>query len=305
MMWQSSEPNRPKLWPLLRPALFFLAFAVVLLSVDRQTAWLVPLRQMLHEMLYQPLRLTVQAPLRISHAALARWEQRSAQADQAALLAAENRQLRAQLQTLGHFQAENRRLRLLMDSLLSVTDPVQIAEIRDDAIDGFRENITINKGSRDGIFLHQAVIDPYGLVGQVVEVFANEARVMLVTDARSRLPVYVARTRQRALVSGTARRGEMTLMNLRVGSDIEVGDVLISSGLGGVFPRGYPVATVTAVERTPESSFLQVSLIPAAQLSSMLEVLLLDQRDGVIPLPMGPLPASGGNPLSGGENDES
>ena len=291
MMWQSPESARPALWPMLRPAALLLGAAVLLLVVDRQTAWLAPLRQVLHEWVYQPSRLAAQAPVALLDQLGKRWSARSELADQADVLAAENRQLRAQLQTLGHFQAENRRLRMMMDSLLTVTDPVLIAEIRDDAIDGYRESITINKGSRDGVFLHQAVIDPYGLVGQVVEVYSSEARVMLLTDARSRLPVYVARTQQRALVSGTARRGEMTLDSLRVGSDIEVGDVLISSGLGGVFPRGYPVATVTAVERSPESAFLQVSLQPAAHLSSMLEVLLLDKRDNATPLPVGPMPA--------------
>lgn len=304
MMWQSSEPNRLKLWPVLRPALLLALFSVVLLTLDKQTPALAPARHILHEWVYEPLRVAVQAPLRISQQSWQHWERSQAESQQAAVLAAENRELRAQLLTLGHFQAENRRLRLLMDSLLTVTDPVQIAEIRDDAIDGFRENIMINKGSADGVFLHQAVIDPYGLVGQVVDVYEHEARVMLVTDARSRLPVYVARTQQRALVSGTARRGELTLMNARVGSDIEPGDVLISSGLGGVFPRGYPVATVTAVERTPESSFLQVSLIPAAHLSSMLEVLLLDRRDSATPLPMGPLPAGSETPLPAGGNDD-
>ena len=292
MTWQASESGRPALLPLLRPAALLLLFAVVLLALDSQKNWLQPLRQLVHEWLYQPARIAAQAPLTLVEHTGRRWNARSELADQAQLLAAENRQLRAQLQTLGHFQAENRRLRMLMDSLLTVTDPVLIAEIRDDAIDGFRESISINKGSRDGVFLHQAVIDPYGLVGQVVEVYANDSRVMLLTDARSRLPGYVARTQQRALVSGTARRGEMTLDSLRVGSDIAVGDVLISSGLGGVFPRGYPVATVTAVERSPESAFLQVSLQPAAHLSSMLEVLLLDKRDSGTPLPVGPLPAA-------------
>lgn len=303
-MWQSSEPNRLKAWPALRPAMLFLLLSVIILTVDKQTSWLTPLRQILHELAYQPLRSGVQAPLRFTHNAWTRWEQRNEESRQAALLAAENRELRAQLLTLGHFQAENRRLRMLMDSLLTVTDPVQIAEIRDDAIDGYRESITINKGSREGVFLHQAVIDPYGLVGQVIDVHSDEARVMLVTDARSRLPVYVARTQQRALVAGTARRGEMTLINVRVGSDIEAGDVLISSGLGGVFPRGYPVATVTAVERTPESSFLQVSLIPAAHLASMLEVLLLDRRDSATPLPMGPLPNGSETALPAGADHE-
>ncbi|MDO5090072.1 MAG: rod shape-determining protein MreC [Cardiobacteriaceae bacterium] len=288
-MWQSSEPSRSALWPLLRPPLLLAVFAIVLLAFDRQSGWLAPMRAAAQEWLYQPLRLVVQAPLSQSAQALARWDARNEAVQQAVQLAAENRELRAQLQTLGHFQAENRRLRMLMDSLLTVTDPVLIAEIRDTAIDGYRESITINKGARDGVFLHQAVIDPYGLVGQVVDVYAHEARVMLVTDARSRLPVYVSRTQERALVSGTARRGEMTLDSLRAGSDIEVGDVLVSSGLGGVFPRGYPVATVAAVERSPESSFLQVALTPAAHLSSMLEVLLLDKRDSITPLPMGPL----------------
>ncbi|MDO4777460.1 MAG: rod shape-determining protein MreC [Cardiobacteriaceae bacterium] len=287
-MWQSSEPNRTALWPVLRAPLLLVVLALILMVADQQTRLLAPLRNMLHEWVYQPVRITVQFPLAQSSALMARWQERRKAADQALQLATENRELRAQLQTLGHFQAENRRLRMLMDSLLNVTDPVLIAEIRNDAIDGYRESITINKGARDGVFLHQAVIDPYGLVGQVVEVHNSESRVMLVTDARSRLPVYVARTQQRALVSGTARRGEMTLDNLRAGSDIRAGDLLISSGLGGVFPRGYPVATVAGVERSPESSFLQVTLTPAAHLSSMLEVLLLDKREGMTPLPMGP-----------------
>ena len=204
----------------------------------------------------------------------------------------ETQELRAQVQLLGHFQAENRRLRMLMDSLLNVTDPVLIAELSDTSIDGYRESVTINKGERDGVYVNQAVIDPYGLVGQVVEVFSRESRVMLITDTRSRVPVYVARTQQRTLVSGSNGYGSLEMPMLRADSDIQVGDRLVSSGLGGIFPRGYPVAEVTAIERDARAASMTVRLRPLAHLQSMLEVLLLDQRHIAYPpqavVPVGP-----------------
>ena len=262
----------------LRPVLLVLVCAMVLLLVAQRTRWLALPYGWLHDGVYAPVRTALHTPLQWSQHG---WQVFSERQDEHALLLQqqqENQELRAQVQLLGHFQAENRRLRMLMDSLLNVTDPVLIAELSDTAIDGYRESVTINKGERDGVYVNQAVIDPYGLVGQVVEVFAHESRVMLITDTRSRVPVYVARTQQRTLVFGSNGYGTLEMPALRADSDIQVGDRLVSSGLGGIFPRGYPVAEVTAIERDTRAASMTVRLRPLAHLQSMLEVLLLDQR---------------------------
>lgn len=285
---ERSAPRRPSRLPLL----IFAVVAVLCLTLAQQTTLLVPLRALIYEWAYVPSRDVLQAPLRTFSHGMNQWQDRDALRTELIHLRDENRALRAQTLLVGHLQTENRRLRMLMDSVLDVRVPVSVAELRDSDINGFRETITISKGEYDGVYVHQAVIDPYGLVGQVVEVYAHEAKVMLISDARSRLPVYVERTQERAVVTGSSDRGGLALMNLRINSDLREGDVLISSGLGGIYPRGYPVARVTHIERDQRRSFLDATLTPSAQLNKLLEVLLLDKTgETTAPtLPLGPPP---------------
>lgn len=259
-----------------RMALFFL-LSVTLIGISLRTTWLQPVEEGIYRLIYQPVRDVTHFPLRMISTSMRHFQESGDLQAQLHNLQEENRILHAQTRTLGHLQAENRRLRMLMDSVLDVRVPVSVAELRDTSIDGYREIITISRGRHDGVYPNQVVIDPYGLVGQVVDVFDDESRVMLISDARSRVPVYIERTRQRTVVSGTATAGKLALPEMAMGSDIEKGDTLISSGLGHVFPRGYPVARVVSVNRDPRLSFLEIELEPVAQLSSMLEVLLLDQ----------------------------
>ena len=306
-MWFDFSPDAPQELR-LRPV-FGALFVAVFLLVLSQRGWLTYPYAWLHDGVYAPVRTVLHTPMRWLQAG---WQQLAAHQDEHALLLQvqqENQELRAQVQLLGHFQAENRRLRMLMDSLLDVTDPVLIAELSDTSIDGYRELVTLNKGTQDGVYVNQAVIDPYGLVGQVVEVFAHESRVMLITDTRSRVPVYVARTQQRTLVFGSTGYGSLEMPTLRADSDIKVGDRLVSSGLGGIYPRGYPVAEVTAVERDSRSSSMTVRLRPLAHLQSMLEVLLLDQRhiayQPQMVVPVGPpLPETVAAKEEAGEGDK-
>ncbi len=252
--------------------------SAVLLFFSKQTDSLDGARKQLHHYVYFPLRQTVQFPLRTVSQW---WTSRQSEDEllsQAQALQTENSELRAQLQLMNYYQAENRRLRMLMESVGTVTEPVLIAEIDETNIEGYREMVVIDKGSVDGVREQQAVIDAHGLVGQVLEVFPKRASVMLISDGRSRVPVYIERTRQRALLSGSPERGILEMSTLRVDSDIQVGDRLMSSGLGKVYPRGYPVAEVSAITRNQRLSFLKVTLQPLAQLDSMLEVLLLEER---------------------------
>lgn len=267
-------------------AILVFVLCAMLLSVSLRTGWLRPTERLIYQAVYQPLRDVLHWPLRTLDNGVQHYRQQAHDDGQLQRVLEENRVLRAQTQLLAHLQAENRRLRMLMDSVLDVRLPVSVAELRDTAIDGYREVVTVGRGQKDDVYVHQAVIDPYGLVGQVVEVFPDEARVMLISDARSRVPVYVARTQQRAVVAGDARIGSLRLPEMPLDSDLQEGDVLISSGLGGVFPRGYPVARVKRVIRDPRLSFMQVQLESVAHLSSMLEVLLLDRPTSNDPLPV-------------------
>lgn len=264
------------------------ALACTLLFLQQQKWLPEALPQALHHYVYAPLREAVYAPLRTVQALYQQQQADDALQEQLALAQQQNRELRAQLQVLAHYRAENHRLRRLMESVPTVTEALLIAELRDTAMDGYSEHITINKGQNQGVRLNQAVIDPYGLVGQVVQLYPNEAQVMLISDARSRVPVYVERTQQRAIVAGHGGYGGLQLSDLRLDSDIQVGDRLISSGLGSVFPRGYPVAQVTAVQRDQRASFLNIQLQAVAQLNSMLEVLLLAPSTQQENIPIGP-----------------
>ncbi|UJF24291.1 rod shape-determining protein MreC [Suttonella sp. R2A3] len=272
------------------PLIMFTVLVALILTLSQQTTLLGPLRGLIYEWAYVPSRDVLQAPLRAISGGIKQWQDKDALQADIERLRDENQALRAQTLLTGHLQTENRRLRMLMDSVLDVRVPVSVAELRDSDINGFHETITISKGARDGVYLHQAVIDPYGLVGQVVEVYAHEAKVMLISDARSRLPVYVARTRERTVVTGSSERGGLALSNLRINSDLQEGDELISSGLGGIYPRGYPVATVTRLDRDQRRSFLEATLTPSAQINELLEVLLLDKSEEEAPpvLPIGP-----------------
>lgn len=260
----------------------------VLLGVNVRTKLFKPLSDPLYDHVYAPLASVIQSPLRLGARLVNNLSHEQGQADKIDKILKENEELRAQVLVLGHYQAENRRLRLLMDSVGSVYEPVLIAELLDVNNEGYRESVVINKGAAEGVYEHQAVIDPFGLVGQVVEVFPHQSRVMLISDARSRVPVYVERTQRRGLVQGTQNTATLTLADFSVGEDVVVGDRLITSGLGGVYPRGYPVAEVVKVNRNPTTDTLHLELKPFAHLDMMLEVLLLDQRQGDVAVPVGP-----------------
>lgn len=255
-----------------------LSISVLLLTVELKTAWVVNVKSALYSYVYMPLNTLAVWPMRFADKRWQLWQLRRDLLENVAQLEAENHVLRAQLLQYGHFQAENRRLRMLMDSLPTITAPVLIAELLNSNIDGYHEVITVNKGKQHQVYHQQAVIDPYGLVGQVTEVHQKQAHIMLISDTRSRVPAYVERTFQRVVVVGSPEAGGLEMPWQRYDSDIVVGDRLISSGLGGVFPRGYPVAEVVSIEGGQAASYVTVKLKPIAHLHSMLEVLLLNIR---------------------------
>jgi len=174
--------------------------------------------------------------------------------------------LQAKVQKLVSLTAENVRLRELLSSSTLLEDSVLVGEIIGIAPSVKHHKITLNKGSQHGVYEGQAVIDAYGLVGQVSEVGPSKSEVILISDARHALPVLVNRNGVRAIVEGTGRHDLLVVPNLVETTDIKAGDLLISSGLGQRFPVGYPVGVVESVESDPGKSFLQVNVRPSARL---------------------------------------
>jgi rod shape-determining protein MreC len=183
--------------------------------------------------------------------------------------------LEAQVQQMAALRAENLRLRALLNSSALLADDVLVAELIGISPDPARHLVVLNKGADDGVFEGQPLIDAQGLMGQVIELAASSSRVLLLTDATHAIPVQVNRNGVRAIAEGIGRLDRLVLRHVASNEDIEVGDLLVSSGLGGRFPVGYPVAVVTEVSRDPGQAFAEVSARPSSALNRSRHVLLV------------------------------
>lgn len=176
---------------------------------------------------------------------------------------------------LDQLKVENNRLRLLLGSPLRQDEYKKIVEVLMAEMDAYRQQIIINQGKDDGAYIGQPVIDERGVVGQVISVGETSSRVLLITDVTHGVPVQVLRNDVRAVANGTGHNDELILENMPRGVDIETGDVLVTSGLGGRFPEGYPVAIVETVQNDGSSHFARATARPLASLERLRYLLLL------------------------------
>lgn len=183
--------------------------------------------------------------------------------------------LQGRSQQMASLQAENVRLRALLNSSAILRDDVLVAELIGVSPDPMRHQLVINKGSTDGVFLKQPLIDADGLLGQIVQVSAMSSRALLVTDATHSIPVQVNRNGVRAIAEGTGSLASLEIHHVSATTDIREGDLLVSSGLGGRFPVGYPVAVVVEIERDPGEAFARILARPSAELDRSRHVLLV------------------------------
>ncbi len=197
-------------------------------------------------------------------------------------LQAENAELKTQVlilqrksQQMAALAAENVRLRQLLNASNILHETVLIAELIGVSPNPLSHQVIINRGSNEGVFKGQPVLDAFGLMGQVIEVSSESSTVLLISDATHAIPVQVNRNGVRAIAEGT---GDMTTLSLRhvsANADIRMGDLLVSSGLGRRFPVGYPVAEVVQVVRDPAKAFLIVTAKPMARLDRSRHLLLV------------------------------
>ena len=183
--------------------------------------------------------------------------------------------LQTQIQRLIALKAENAQLRKLLGTADKLEGQRLVAEIIDVGSDDSKHEIVINKGSAHGVYLGQAVIDAYGVMGQVVEVSYFTSRVLLITDPTHSIPVRVERSGERSIAVGTGQLDFLSLQYVRSTADIQQGDLLLSSGIGERFPDGYPLGTVTHVFISPSAPFAKVEVAAEAHLARTGQVLLI------------------------------
>lgn len=183
--------------------------------------------------------------------------------------------LNSRLQRYEVLEEENKRLRELLGSTMNFKERVMIAELLAVELEQFRNMIEINKGSRDGVYDGQPVVDAHGVIGQVVHVGPFSSNVLLITDPSHAVPVQVNRNGLRAIAVGTGQSNSLLLEHLPTNADIQVGDLIVSSGLGRRFPRGYPVGIVSSIKLEPGAPFGTIHITPSAMLAQNREVLLV------------------------------
>lgn len=248
--------------------------ALILVAVESFTDWLDPVTSSLSQ-LSLPLEWVTSIPDRVGE-----WHEqflvsRAELQERNAFLRQELLVYKGQLQRMAAISAENTRLRNLLNATEMLSDKVLVAELIGVSPDPLVHTITINRGNEDGAYVGQPVLDEKGLVGQVIETRPTNSTVLLVTDASHAMPVQVIRNGVRAIVEGTGEVRRLRLRHVSPTVDIKEGDRLVSSGLAGRFPAGYPVGRVLNVERDPGRPFLSIEVEPAANIERSRHLLLV------------------------------
>ncbi len=248
--------------------------SILLMYFDHRQNHLDTVRRAIGVAVY-PLQLIVDAPVRF-------WawlgESTTSRNDlqlEVGRLKAERLLTNARLQRLTALEAENARLRAMLDARTRVRDEVRVAEIMSVDANPYEHNLVIDIGSRDGVYDGQAIVDADGVVGQVIATGILTAQAVLISDTDHALPVEVNRNGLRTIAVGTGEIDQLDLPFLPNNADIEAGDLLVTSGLGGAFPAGYPVAVVDRVTRLPQEPFADVTATPSAALDQVREVMLI------------------------------
>ncbi|MDZ7644768.1 MAG: rod shape-determining protein MreC [Woeseiaceae bacterium] len=272
---RTDNPQRSTRTPALGVRWLLLAgLSILLMIVDHRQNHLDAVRKAIGATVY-PLRVVVDAPVSMWQWLQATTESRNDLLLENSRLHAERLLTHARLQRYAALEAENERLRAMLDATSRVTDRVRVAGIMSVSSNPFRHAIVIDKGHRDDVYDGQALIDADGVVGQVIEAGLLSSQALLISDPDHALPVEVNRNGLRTIAFGTGEYDRLDLQYLPNNADIEVGDLLVTSGLGGTFPAGYPVAVVDSVERLPQEPFARVSARPSAALNQVREIMLI------------------------------
>lgn len=251
-----------------------IAFSVILFLADSQLNLFASSRLYLNS-LVSPIQYVADAPQKLSRAISENLLTREALKDRNQQLEKDNLFLKADRLLLTELQHENKELRELLNSQRSFSYKRMITEVMSLRSDPFSHQLLINKGATNGVYLGQPVINEQGVVGQVSQVGSTTSRVLLIVDASHGIPVRVQRNDIAAIVHGSGAWNMLNVPFVQSNADLKEGDLLVTSGLGGRFPAGYPVATITRFNYQEGSLYAEVTATPVALLDRSRYLLLL------------------------------
>jgi rod shape-determining protein MreC len=254
---------------------FWVLLSIVMMTVDHRYRYLSGARDVLATAIY-PLHYLMRLPTDTKSWMNENLAGRGALLEENARLREKQLFFDVQLQKLTALEAENRRLRSLLESTVNMTERVLVAEMLAVDFDLYRHHILINRGRQHGVYVGQPVLDQQGVVGQIIQADPLTSTVILITDLSHALPIQINRTGVRTLALGTGNFQELKLPHIPNNEDVKIGDLLVTSGLGGRFPPGYPVGTVAKVAFDPGSPFASIVAKPVARLDRIREVMLLE-----------------------------
>ena len=265
--------------------LFFSSLAVFLMAADTRLKLSAPLRAGIAVVLH-PLERALLSPVKgltvmrdtMGGIAQARNSVEAARADVAAQA--------SRVLLVHQLEKENARLRELLELRVRLPSKVRSAEVLWVAPDPYTRKVVIDQGMTQGVQRGAPVLDEFGLLGQISRVYPLTSEVTLVTDRDAAIPVINLRTQQRSVAFGEPTLAGMELKFNAANADLKVGDELVTSGLDGVFPAGYPVATISKVERRADSAFARIMLTTASRADAARHVLILERpQDASAPPP--------------------
>ena len=253
---------------------FWIFIAVMLMAIDNKTSALQQFR-IKADIIAGSIERLVSLPLQSFHDIATALSARSTLLRDNESLKNNNLLLNAKVQRLQAIEAENNQLKALMHAAKKVQGKLLIAELIAVDIDPFINQIILDKGTADGVFIGQPILDANGVIGKIIEVSQSTSRALLIIDNHSGVPVQNTRNGVRAIAIGDSYTKQLHLVNVPQTIDIETGDTLVTSGLGEHYPAGYPVGTVTLVDKQPGLQFVNIAVKPASQPDRVRHVLLV------------------------------
>lgn len=265
----SSDPGR-------RTArlMFYALISVVLMTLDYRGQYVARVRD-LAGLAVEPVVLAIEAPFKIGQRLGEELRGRHELLEREAALERQLQQREAELIRFHELRDENRELRELLDASRQLELEFSAAELIQVDLNPYSHRVLVNRGRRDGVRPGQTVVDGHGIIGQIDRAALNSAEVILISDPDHALPVRVRRTGLRTIAEGTGRVNVLKLGDLPMNVDLEPGDELVTSGLGGVYPAGIPVAEIESVDRPGGESFARAHARPLGRLDRVRHVLVI------------------------------
>ncbi|MAC91191.1 MAG: rod shape-determining protein MreC [Woeseiaceae bacterium] len=274
MVAEKDNQRRPRIPALNTKFIIFVVLSFILLINDQRNNYLSILRNSIAIAIY-PLQSAVEIPSRFTN-----WFHLRIKSKE--ILIQENQTLLSQqkinssiLQRYESLEQENERLKQILNAASNLDNKVEITRIISVNVNPYRHTIVIDKGERDGVHEGQVLLDADGVIGQILHTNFLTSEAILISDSDHALPVEINRNGLRTIVLGNGSYTKLDVPYIPNKADIEIGDLLVTSGLGGKFPSGYPVAKVEFIESDLSEQFYKVSAKPIAYLNQVREVMLL------------------------------